>query len=192
MRQLPLNVKAYAFLGTGGGGASPGSGSLQLEGTGGGGGTVTWLLLEDGSSLLLEGGGLVLLEGSPPASPGTAGGFILLEDGGEILLEGPLPAPATPGAGMAYIGPLSPGESWSGLTAAVSVATNVQEATCSIYAGAAPTPGYLADTTTWGSTGASTTNLPVVKVGGNIWAVWTGGDPGSRATLAITGTRTVR
>lgn len=191
MRQLPLKVKAYASLGTGGGGAGPGSGSLLME-SGGGGGTSVWLLLEDGSSLLQEGGGLVLLEGSPPASPGTSGGFILLEDGGEILLEGPLPVPSSPGAGMAYIGPLSPGESWSGLTAAVSVATNVQEATCSIYAGAAPTPGYLADTTTWGSTGASTTNLPVVKVGGNIWAVWSGGDEGALATLTVTGTRTVR
>jgi hypothetical protein len=95
------------------------------------------------------------------------------------------------GDGTAYTGPLSSGEQWSGLTAAVKVATNANEATCSTYAGAAATPGYFADATTWGSTGDSTQNLPAVQVGGNVWAVWTGGDPGARATLTVTGTRTV-
>lgn len=96
------------------------------------------------------------------------------------------------GDGTASAGPLSSGESWDGLQASVKVATNVSEATCSTYAGAGPTPGYFCGATTWGSTGDSTTNLPVVKVGGNIWAVWTGGDPGAQAILTITGTRTVR
>jgi hypothetical protein len=95
------------------------------------------------------------------------------------------------GSGTASTGPLSPGEQWAGLTAAVSVATNTAEATCRIYAGAAATPGYFADGTTWGSTGDSTQNLPAVKVGGNVFAVWTGGDPGARATLTVAGTRTV-
>jgi len=95
------------------------------------------------------------------------------------------------GNGTASTGPESFGESWSALTASVSVATNASEATCATYAGAAPTPGYFADATTWGSTGDSTTNLPVVKVGGQVWATWTGGDPGARATLTVTGTRTV-
>ena len=95
------------------------------------------------------------------------------------------------GNGTAYTGPLSPGEQWSGLTAAVRVATNTAEATGSVYAGAAATPGYFCGATTWGSTGDSTTNLPTVKVGGNVWAVWTGGDPGAQACLTVTGTRTV-
>lgn len=95
------------------------------------------------------------------------------------------------GNGTAYTGPLSPGEVWSGLTVSVSVATNVNEATCSIYGGAAATPGYFADATTWGSTGDSTTNVGTIRVGGNVFAVWTGGDPGARATVTITGTRQV-
>jgi hypothetical protein len=95
------------------------------------------------------------------------------------------------GNGTASTGPLSPGEQWSGLTASVSVATNAAEATCRIYGGAAATPGYFADGTTWGSTGDSTTNLGTVQVGGNVFATWTGGDPGARATLAVTGTKMV-
>ena len=95
------------------------------------------------------------------------------------------------GNGTAYVGPLSPGESWSNLQASVKVATNNSEAECSTYAGAAATPGYFCGATTWGSTGDSTTNLPVVKVGGNVFAVWTGGDPGAQATLTVTGTKTV-
>jgi hypothetical protein len=95
------------------------------------------------------------------------------------------------GNGTAYIGPQSPGEVWSNLTVAVSVATNTNEATCSTYAGAAATPGYFAGATTWGSTGDSSTNFGTVRVGGNVWAVWTGGDAGERATMAITGTKTV-
>lgn len=95
------------------------------------------------------------------------------------------------GNGTASIGPLSPGERWSDLTVSVSVATNVAEATCRIYAGAAATPGYFADGTTWGSTGDSTTNAGIVCVGGNVWAVWSGGDAGAKATMTISGTRTV-
>lgn len=95
------------------------------------------------------------------------------------------------GNGTAYTGPQSPGESWSNLTAAVKVATNAKEATCAVYAGAAATPGYFTGATTWGSTGDSTTNVPVVKVGGNVFAVWTGGDPGAKATLTVTGTKAV-
>ena len=95
------------------------------------------------------------------------------------------------GNGTAYTGPLSPGEIWSNLTVSVSVSTNVNEATCLVYAGAAPTQGYFADGTLFGSTGNSTTNVGTVRVGGNIYAVWSNGDAGSLATMVITGTRTV-
>jgi hypothetical protein len=95
------------------------------------------------------------------------------------------------GNGTAYTGPQSFRESWSGLSAAVRASTNDNEAICSTYAGPAATPGYFAGATTWGSTGDSTTNLPTVQVGGNVWAVWTGGDPGATATLTVTGTKTV-
>lgn len=95
------------------------------------------------------------------------------------------------GAGTAYVGPLSAGEQWSSIQASVRVATNVSEALCSIYAGAGTSAGYYADGTTWGSTGDSTTNIPPVHVGGSVWAVWSGGDAGSQATLTVTGIRTV-
>ncbi|HEX5494524.1 MAG TPA: hypothetical protein VFX70_08145 [Mycobacteriales bacterium] len=95
------------------------------------------------------------------------------------------------GNGTASVGPLSPGEQWAGLTAAVRVATNASEATASVYAGAAATAGYFCGATTWGSTGDSTTNVPDVKVGGQVFATWTGGDPGALATLTVTGTRKV-
>lgn len=95
------------------------------------------------------------------------------------------------GNGTASAGPQSPGEQWTGLLASVRVATNTAEAICSTYAGAAATPGYFVGATTWGSTGDSTSNMPTVQVGGNVFAVWTGGDPGARATLTVTGTKRV-
>jgi len=95
------------------------------------------------------------------------------------------------GNGTASVGPQSPGEQWAGLTAHVSVATNAAESTCQVYAGAEATPGYFGDATTWGSTGDSTGSLNDVRVGGSVFAIWSGGDPGARATLAVTGTRTV-
>ncbi len=95
------------------------------------------------------------------------------------------------GDGTASTGPQSFGEVWTPGNAAVRVATNVNEAICSTYAGAGATPGYFCGATTWGSTGDSTSNVPVVKVGGNVWAVWTGGDPGAQAVLTVTGVKQV-
>ena len=96
------------------------------------------------------------------------------------------------GDGTASIGPLSPGEVWSDLTVSVSVATNTNEAQCLVYSGAAATPGYFSDGTLFGSTGNSTTNVNDVRVGGQIFAVWSNGDADQVATMVITGTRTVR
>jgi len=96
------------------------------------------------------------------------------------------------GNGTAEIGPLSPGEVWSGMTVSVKVAANAKEATCSIYSGAAATPAYFADATTWGSTGDSTGNVRDVRVGGSVFAVWSGGDAGAQATMTVSGTKTVR
>jgi len=95
------------------------------------------------------------------------------------------------GNGSASIGPESPGEQWNGLTASVRASTNVNEAICSVYAGAAATPGYFCSATTWGSTGDSTTNLSTVQVGGQVFAVWTGGDAGAQAVLTVTGQKQV-
>ena len=95
------------------------------------------------------------------------------------------------GNGTASTGPQSSGEQWSGLTAAVRVATNANEAICSTYAGAAATPGYFAGATTWGSTGDSTTNLPGREGGRQRVRGLAGGDPGAQAVLTVTGTKSV-
>jgi hypothetical protein len=78
------------------------------------------------------------------------------------------------------------------MTAAVHCATNNSEATCRVYAGAAASPNYFADGTTWGSTGDSSDNLPpTLSVGSQVFAVWSGGDPGTTAYLTLTGIRQV-
>jgi hypothetical protein len=117
------------------------------------------------------------------------------------------------GNGMVYTGPASSGEWWENVIAAVSVmpgntdmtdyytdsydadygalAPLDSEATCLIYSGAAATQGYFIDSTTWGSTGDSSTNISKVLQGGNVFAVWSNGNPGARAALSVTGTKYV-
>jgi hypothetical protein len=142
------------------------------------------------ASVILDHSGAGTAPVGPPAFSAIPGAMV---PGG--FRPGAAAAVFTPdpdaGGGTASAGPLSPGEQWTGLTASVRVATSNAEATCRIYAGASPTPGYFAAATTWGSTGASSVNMPAVRVGGAIWAVWAGGDPGARATLTIRGTRTL-
>lgn len=96
------------------------------------------------------------------------------------------------GDGTAAVGPRSFRESWSGVVAAVKASSNVKEATCRIYAGADSSQANFADGTTWGSTGDSSSNIPDIKSGGQVFAVWSGGDAGARATITVTGTRTVQ
>lgn len=85
-----------------------------------------------------------------------------------------------------------PSNATSGAVYSAAIANPGAEAIGSVYAGADKTAGYFRGATTWGSTGDSTDNLPEVRVGGQVFAVWTGGDPGALATLTVTGTRTVR
>lgn len=97
------------------------------------------------------------------------------------------------GNGTAQIGPLSAREVWNPASAHVQVASNINEAQCTIYAGPDTSQQYFRDNTLSGSTGDSTDRISadVIKVGNFIWAVWAGGDPGSQAILAVTGTKTV-
>jgi hypothetical protein len=96
------------------------------------------------------------------------------------------------GNGTAELGPSSPGEVWAPGNASVSVTTSVSEATARIYAGNGLSPGSFVDGTTWGSTGDSTTNFATsLYPGQQIFAQWTGGDPGATATVVVTGTRSV-
>lgn len=126
-------------------------------------------------------GGILLLENN---------GFFLMEDSTYLLLEGPTTTPA--GNGVVSIGPTSQGEVWNaGFRVAVHCATNVLEAVCRVYCGPGDSPAYFCDGTTWGSTGDGTTETPDLHVGQYVYAVWTGGDPGTAAYLSISGTRTI-
>lgn len=95
------------------------------------------------------------------------------------------------GNGTANVGPESFLESWTGVTASVRCSTNVNEAICLVYGGAAASPGHFSDGTTFGSTGDSSQNVPDIQQGGNVFAVWTNGDPGAQAYLTVTGTKQV-
>lgn len=96
------------------------------------------------------------------------------------------------GNGTANIGPTSQGEVWeAGYTVSVHASTNVSEATCRIYCGADNSARYFADGTTWGSTGDSSTNTAQLSTGQQVFAVWSGGDPGATAYLTVKGIRTV-
>lgn len=96
------------------------------------------------------------------------------------------------GAGTVSKGPTGYQETWSSITVSVHCSSNVNEATCRIYVGGTPSPQSFADGTTFGSTGDSSTNMPlVIPTGQSVWAVWSGGDAGATAYLNITGTDNV-
>jgi len=99
------------------------------------------------------------------------------------------------GSGTARTGPLSARETWQ--PEVVAVKTNqlaiTSEAQCKIYAGPDTSDTYYVDGTLSGSTGDSTSNIAGQRVacGEQVWAVWSGGDPGAQARVNVTGTKTV-
>jgi hypothetical protein len=95
------------------------------------------------------------------------------------------------GNGTAAAGPGLPGVSWQPSNIAVSASTNISEAQCYLYLGILPIPASLQAATATGSTGDSTGFSATVWPGQQLIAVWSGGDPGATATMAITGTQTV-
>lgn len=93
------------------------------------------------------------------------------------------------GSGTVSLGP-NVGQRWSNITASIQVSQPVtNEPMCSLYMGAAATSDNLIDGTYTGSLNSSTntSNRPLTA-GQKIFAVWSGGDAGSRATLTLTGT----
>lgn len=109
-----------------------------------------------------------------------------LNESGSVTLDGS-------GNGTVRIGPDEPAARWLPTNASVSVTTAVLEASAKIYAGPAAVQQYFVDATFTASSGdasdritgkvISRTQLPYV------FAVFSGGDPGSQATLIITGTK---
>jgi hypothetical protein len=96
------------------------------------------------------------------------------------------------GNGTVGTGPTGQGETWLLGTAACHVTTNASEAICRFYVGAEASPASFAGGTTWGSTGDSgvAATGSVIAVGTQVFAQWTGGDPGAKAYLTVTGTKT--
>jgi hypothetical protein len=96
------------------------------------------------------------------------------------------------GNGTAEAGPAVPGEIWYPSAVAVKCSSNTNEAIAKTYVGNQVSDATFADGTTWGSTGDSTSNVTgPLYPGQQVFAVWTGGDPGATATVTITGTRSV-
>jgi hypothetical protein len=97
------------------------------------------------------------------------------------------------GNGTARVGPLNARETWHPENVHVSVASNVNEATCAIYVGDAPIQQNFRDATFTGSSGDSTDKVGADTVGPNvkIWAVWSGGDAGAQAVIRVTGTKDI-
>jgi hypothetical protein len=96
------------------------------------------------------------------------------------------------GNGTAKLGPAGAGESWLPSNVSVLCSSNVNEATCKVYAGPTATNPYFKDLTVDGSTGDSTDrcNVPILK-GSYVWAVWSGGDAGATGTLNVDYVKTV-
>lgn len=111
---------------------------------------------------------------------------VLLNESATVVLNGS-------GNGTAKVGPISAREVWHPDNAHVSCATNVNEAQCLIYVGDSPIQRNFIDGTFSGSSGDSTDRIgsTTVKVSQYVWAVWTGGDAGTSATLTVTGSKDV-
>lgn len=96
------------------------------------------------------------------------------------------------GNGTAQLGPKSPGETWNVTVVSVACATNVKEAQCRIYAGSSAIQQNFVDGTLSGSTGDSTDRVSQPLYAGEyIFAVWSGGDASTTATMNVQGTRIV-
>lgn len=96
------------------------------------------------------------------------------------------------GNGTTSLGP-NVGEQWTISNAAIRTSTatdpNVNVPSCNIYVGAAPLPQFLVDGTFTGNLNSTdAAGAFPITAGQKIWAEWLNGDPGSVATLSITGT----
>jgi len=93
------------------------------------------------------------------------------------------------GNGTARVGPTFGPATWHVTTVAVKTSQPGQGLIpqCALYVGTQDANGYV-DTTYDGSANFADIDRDVVQ-GGQVIAVWTGGNPGNTATLSISGTR---
>jgi hypothetical protein len=99
------------------------------------------------------------------------------------------------GAATVTLRPDGPREVWYPDTVASRCNTDIAESSCRIYIGPKVADQYFVDATGAGSFGDSTDRVAGHRVGRSydpaIIGVWAGADPGSTATLTVTGTKTV-
>jgi hypothetical protein len=96
------------------------------------------------------------------------------------------------GNGTASAGPTRVREHWQIQGVAVSVNTNVNEASCSIYIGTSVNQSTFVGNTVTGSTGDTCGCAGLdIQPGQQVFAVWVGGDDGSVATMTIFGTYSI-
>lgn len=95
------------------------------------------------------------------------------------------------GNGVASIGPGRVREHWQISSVYVNVSTNNNEATCTVFVGSTLNSSTAFGTTFTGSTG-DTCGIGIdIQPGMQVWAQWSGGDPGSQATVNLTGTYSI-
>jgi hypothetical protein len=113
-----------------------------------------------------------------------------LNETGSVVLDGS-------GNGTVQITPIGPNEHWLPTTAAVKTTRPiVNEANCIIYIGQKVDDNNFVDQTLSGSSGDATGKVTGYDVSHRtdryIFAVWSGGDAGARATLIVNGTKEIR
>lgn len=108
---------------------------------------------------------------------------IVLNENIQITLDGS-------GNGHVTIGPKNAYQVWAPSSAACNVSSNVNEPTFRLYLGSGAGGQFLGGTYT-GSNDSTGLNGISLYPGQTLYGVWSGGDAGAVATLAITGTMEV-
>ena len=82
------------------------------------------------------------------------------------------------------------GESWRVNALSVNVDSRVIEASCYVYKNFVG-PNYVVDNTISGSTGDTSDTIHELTDGESLICVWSGGDPGAKATAIARGESTI-
>lgn len=95
------------------------------------------------------------------------------------------------GNGQASAGPNRPREHWQVTAVSVSVSSNANESEASVYIGNEITQASFLGSTATGSTGDTCGVADMdIQSGMQVFAKWSGGDPGSTAVMTVFGTYT--